>query len=77
MEAVTFKKLVKGHAYSVTAVDEVSIAPCIGTHWFNGGQLIRNDDSYIKVAYRGSPTKLVRVRNPWGEVEWTGPWSDK
>lgn len=23
MEAVTFKKLVKGHAYSVTAVDEV------------------------------------------------------
>lgn len=26
MEAVTFKKLVKGHAYSVTAVDEVSAA---------------------------------------------------
>lgn len=24
MEAVTFKKLVKGHAYSVTGVDEVS-----------------------------------------------------
>uniref|UniRef100_A0A674N251 Calpain-1 catalytic subunit n=1 Tax=Takifugu rubripes TaxID=31033 RepID=A0A674N251_TAKRU len=51
MEAVTFKKLVKGHAYSVTAADEV--------------------------VYRGSPTKLVRIRNPWGEVEWTGPWSDK
>uniref|UniRef100_A0A674MQF9 Calpain-1 catalytic subunit n=1 Tax=Takifugu rubripes TaxID=31033 RepID=A0A674MQF9_TAKRU len=50
MEAVTFKKLVKGHAYSVTAADEV--------------------------VYRGSPTKLVRIRNPWGEVEWTGPWSD-
>ncbi|XP_037531534.1 calpain-1 catalytic subunit [Nematolebias whitei] len=50
MEAVTFKKLVKGHAYSVTAVDEV--------------------------VYRGTPTKLVRIRNPWGEVEWTGPWSD-
>ncbi|CAF97036.1 unnamed protein product, partial [Tetraodon nigroviridis] len=50
MEAVTFKKLVKGHAYSVTAADEV--------------------------AYRGTPTKLVRIRNPWGEVEWTGPWSD-
>lgn len=32
---------------------------------------------YTKVVYRGSPTKLVRIRNPWGEVEWTGPWSDK
>ncbi|XP_070786094.1 calpain-1 catalytic subunit [Enoplosus armatus] len=50
MEAVTFKKLVKGHAYSVTGVDEV--------------------------VYRGSMTKLVRIRNPWGEVEWTGAWSD-
>ncbi|KAB5579087.1 hypothetical protein PHYPO_G00190690 [Pangasianodon hypophthalmus] len=50
MEAVTFKKLVKGHAYSVTAVEEV--------------------------VYRGTPTKLVRIRNPWGEVEWTGAWSD-
>uniref|UniRef100_A0A667WJR7 Calpain-1 catalytic subunit n=1 Tax=Myripristis murdjan TaxID=586833 RepID=A0A667WJR7_9TELE len=50
MEAVTFKKLVKGHAYSVTGVDEV--------------------------VYRGNMTKLVRIRNPWGEVEWTGPWSD-
>ncbi|XP_064181290.1 calpain-1 catalytic subunit-like [Anguilla rostrata] len=50
MEAVTFKKLVKGHAYSLTAVEEVM--------------------------YRGTPTKLVRVRNPWGEMEWTGAWSD-
>ncbi|XP_072562419.1 calpain-1 catalytic subunit-like [Paramormyrops kingsleyae] len=50
MEAVTFKKLVKGHAYSITGVDEV--------------------------AYKGTPTKLIRIRNPWGEVEWTGPWSD-
>ncbi|KAI1902614.1 hypothetical protein AGOR_G00017740 [Albula goreensis] len=50
MESVTFKKLVKGHAYSITGVDEV--------------------------VYKGNPTKLVRIRNPWGEVEWTGPWSD-
>uniref|UniRef100_A0A3B3TAE2 Calpain-1 catalytic subunit n=1 Tax=Paramormyrops kingsleyae TaxID=1676925 RepID=A0A3B3TAE2_9TELE len=50
MEAVTFKKLVKGHAYSLTGVHEV--------------------------AYRGIPTKLVRLRNPWGEIEWTGSWSD-
>uniref|UniRef100_A0A8C8EKX4 Calpain-1 catalytic subunit n=1 Tax=Oncorhynchus tshawytscha TaxID=74940 RepID=A0A8C8EKX4_ONCTS len=51
MEAVTFKKLVKGHAYSLTGVDEV--------------------------VYRGNKTKLVRIRNPWGEIEWTGAWSDK
>ncbi|XP_056382923.1 calpain-1 catalytic subunit [Hyla sarda] len=50
MEAVTFKKLVKGHAYSLTGAKEVN--------------------------YRGQNTKLIRMRNPWGEVEWTGAWSD-
>ncbi|CAI9585958.1 unnamed protein product [Staurois parvus] len=50
MEAVTFKKLVKGHAYSLTGAKEVN--------------------------FRGQSTKLVRMRNPWGEVEWTGAWSD-
>nr|XP_055073642.1 calpain-2 catalytic subunit-like [Misgurnus anguillicaudatus] len=29
-----------------------------------------------EVDYRGQLTKLIRIRNPWGQVEWTGPWSD-
>ncbi|KAL7987390.1 hypothetical protein Chor_006309, partial [Crotalus horridus] len=30
-----------------------------------------------EVNFRGSMQKLIRIRNPWGEVEWTGKWNDK
>ncbi|XP_043993183.1 calpain-2 catalytic subunit-like [Gambusia affinis] len=29
-----------------------------------------------EVSYRARDVQLVRIRNPWGQVEWTGPWSD-
>uniref|UniRef100_A0A8C7SBP5 Calpain-3 n=1 Tax=Oncorhynchus mykiss TaxID=8022 RepID=A0A8C7SBP5_ONCMY len=47
---ITLTGLVKGHAYSVTAVEESQ--------------------------HKASKVRLVRLRNPWGQVEWNGPWSD-
>uniref|UniRef100_A0A3P8Z4K3 Calpain 8 n=1 Tax=Esox lucius TaxID=8010 RepID=A0A3P8Z4K3_ESOLU len=49
-EQITRQKLVKGHAYSITAAEEVHV--------------------------HGTPVELVRIRNPWGHVEWAGAWSD-
>lgn len=78
MEAVTFKKLVKGHAYSVTALRQVSSAQVSHDSsgiFFCAALLIL--PLACKVEYRGRQELLIRLRNPWGQVEWTGAWSDK
>ena len=30
-----------------------------------------------EVQVRGKQVKLIRIRNPWGQKEWNGDWSDK
>ncbi|XP_071375678.1 calpain-3 isoform X1 [Centroberyx affinis] len=52
-ETRTVTGLVKGHAYSVTAVEECK-----------------------QSQQKDAKVRLVRLRNPWGQVEWNGPWSD-
>ncbi|XP_060048001.1 calpain-9 isoform X2 [Erinaceus europaeus] len=50
-EARTPFGLIKGHAYTVTGIDQVN--------------------------FQDKKTELIRIRNPWGQVEWNGSWSDR
>jgi hypothetical protein len=43
--------LVRGHAYSITAL---KVLTAVGRY--------------------GKQVVILRVRNPWGEHEWNGPW---
>eukprot|EP00794_Sanderia_malayensis_P011154 gene11154-12326_t len=58
MEARLPTGLVKGHAYSITAVEKIKLGESFFSS-FNTERLF-----------------LIRLRNPWGEKEWNGAWSD-
>ncbi|GIZ00252.1 calpain-6 [Caerostris extrusa] len=60
MEARTEVGLVKGHAYGITAVKKVYIG----------------ETSLMSLFAQKEKIYMIRMRNPWGQKEWTGPFSD-
>jgi len=60
MEARTAVGLVKGHAYSITAIRKVNLKDTRLLGFLRGRERIN----------------MVRLRNPWGEKEWSGSFSD-
>ncbi|NXD25462.1 CAN13 protein, partial [Spelaeornis formosus] len=32
--------------------------------------------SFLQIPYKNGWTQIIRIWNPWGHGEWTGPWSD-
>ena len=41
-------------------------------HAYGINDVMELDDPYN----RGNKIRLLRLRNPWGNSEWNGPWSD-
>lgn len=60
MEARTEVGLVKGHAYGITSVKKVYIG----------------ETSLINLFSQKEKIYMIRMRNPWGQKEWNGPFSD-
>ncbi len=53
--------LIKGHAYAITKVESITSK---GNSMFNFLPIGREK------------LHMIRLRNPWGQSEWRGRWSD-
>lgn len=53
--------LVKGHAYGITKLCSMKTKGM----------------SFLKlIAINKEELNMIRLKNPWGQQEWSGPWSD-
>ncbi|KAG3102646.1 hypothetical protein PC121_g1149 [Phytophthora cactorum] len=59
----------------VTSTKEVAVESSAGNGLYFKHAYALVDAAEIKTA-KGDCVRLVKLRNPWGMGEWTGPWSD-
>lgn len=55
--------LVRGHMYAISAIKRL----CLDANYSGLMSLLFNKPEKVM---------MLRLQNPWGEVEWKGPWSD-
>ncbi|XP_052104854.1 calpain-5-like [Mytilus californianus] len=61
MESATSTGLVKGHAYGITAVKNIHL---------------ENQTFFSRLFKSDNKIPMIRLRNPWGQGEWKGAFSD-